>query len=82
MIRFVLILVFLAPTVSLAQITKQDSLWLPLKELLGNWNGIGEGQPGKGAYKRSYGVIFNKKYIGKEQVDVSAYRKETERRSS
>jgi hypothetical protein len=62
MSKIVLLLV-LCPFISQAQMTKQDSLWLPFKVFVGKWTGDSEGQPGKGKYERSYEVIFNKKYI-------------------
>lgn len=53
---------FLLPIVCLAQ-TKQDSIWLPLKFMIGSWSGVSEGQPGKGIYERSYQIVLNKKFI-------------------
>lgn len=61
--RYLLMIVLLVPTLSLAQMTKQDSVWLPLKGMLGNWSGKGGGEPGQGVYERSYNVILNKKFI-------------------
>jgi hypothetical protein len=43
--------------------SKQDSVWLPLKILIGKWSGESEGQPGKGKYERSYEIVLNKKFI-------------------
>jgi hypothetical protein len=56
-------MIFLIPTLSLAQTTKQDSTWLPLKALIGNWTGKGGGEPGQGVYERSYNLVLNKKFI-------------------
>ena len=53
---------FLIPIVSLAQ-TKQDSVWLPFKSMIGTWTGNSEGQPGKGKYERTYAFALNKKFI-------------------
>ena len=61
--KYLLMIAFLIPTLSLAQMTKQDSVWLPIKLLLGNWNGKGGGEPGQGVYERSYNLILNKKFI-------------------
>ena len=58
----VCILVFI-PSVLEAQMTKRDSLWLPLKPFVGEWKGEGGGQPGKGKYERSYQFILNKRFI-------------------
>jgi len=55
-------LLFFAPILSMAQ-NKQDSVWLPLKFMIGKWRGTSEGQPGKGTYERSYELVLNKKFI-------------------
>jgi len=59
-----LILLFLL-TISLSypQINSQDSIWVPFSSLIGEWEGTGDGQPGKGDYCRSYRFIFNNKFI-------------------
>ena len=59
--KIVLLTVFL-PLFSFAQ-TKQDSVWIPLRSLIGVWTGDSEGQPGKGKYERSYQFALNKKFI-------------------
>lgn len=53
----------LIPALSFAQLSKQDSVWLPFKFMIGNWIGLSEGQPGKGKYERSYVFVLNKKFI-------------------
>ena len=58
-----LLLLILVPIVSFGQLSKQDSVWLPLKSFIGSWTGESEGQPGKGRYERSYQFILNKKFI-------------------
>jgi hypothetical protein len=58
----IFLLAFL-PATTFAQLTKQDSLWLPFKIFVGKWVGDSEGQPGKGKYERSYEVVLNKKFI-------------------
>src|SRR5215216_1503063 len=59
----ILILLIFCPILSNAQMSKQDSVWLPLKILIGKWSGESEGQPGKGKYERSYEIVLNKKFI-------------------
>jgi len=58
-----LILILFVPAMSHAQVSKQDSVWLPLKFMIGNWIGTSEGEPGKGTYERSYQIVLNKKFI-------------------
>lgn len=53
----------LLPVTLQGQLTRQDSIWLPLKTLIGTWEGTGGGQPGMGRYERSYSFVLNKKYI-------------------
>jgi hypothetical protein len=60
LLAYILVLI---PTLSFAQLTKQDSVWLPLQFLLGTWNGKGGGEPGQGVYQRSYSLVLNKKFI-------------------
>lgn len=75
MIR-ILIIFILAPVISSGQISKQDSVWLPVKALIGTWTGTSEGQPGKGIYERSYQLVLNKKFI--EVKNKSTYPPTTE----
>jgi hypothetical protein len=59
-----LILAFLfISTNSFAQMSKQDSIWLPMKYFIGEWKGTGENELGKGDYERTYQFILNKKFI-------------------
>jgi hypothetical protein len=60
--KYLIALLLVVPIISEAQ-TKQDSVWLPLKNMIGTWSGTSEGQPGKGAYERSYQLVLNKKFI-------------------
>lgn len=62
MIRLTL-LILLTASLSNAQSTKQDSVWLPFKSFIGTWEGVSMGMPGKGKYERSYQFVLNKKYI-------------------
>lgn len=59
----ILFIFIFAPTLSFGQMTKQDSVWLPFKNMIGTWTGTSEGQPGKGKYERSYQLVLNKKFI-------------------
>lgn len=60
--KVIFLLVF-TPALSFGQMSKQDSVWLPFKNMIGTWTGTSEGQPGKGIYERSYQIVFNKKFI-------------------
>jgi hypothetical protein len=61
--KHIFVVLLLCPILSNAQMSKQDSLWLPFKVFIGKWSGDSEGQPGKGRYERSYEVVLNKKFI-------------------
>src|SRR5688572_21802551 len=74
--KFIIALLLIAPQLSVAQLTKQDSVWLPFKHFIGTWTGTGEGVDGKGAYERSYQFALNKKYIELKNKTVYAPTKE------
>lgn len=57
------LLLVLFPSFLLAQTSKKDSIWLPLKPFIGQWVGEGGDGPGKGKYERSYQFILNKNFI-------------------
>jgi hypothetical protein len=57
------LLLLLIPSVLTAQLSKRDSMWLPLMAFIGKWKGEGGGEPGKGVYERNYQFIMNKRFI-------------------
>ncbi len=59
----IILFLLLLPTTIFGQLSKQDSVWLPFKNMIGSWTGTSEGQPGKGVYERSYQIVLNKKFI-------------------
>lgn len=61
--KYILIVLLIFPNLVFGQLTKQDSLWLPFKNLIGSWKGTGEGPDGKGTFERTYQLVLNKKYI-------------------
>jgi hypothetical protein len=61
--KYALVLIILVPAFASGQMSKSDSLWLPLKPLIGQWKGTGEGPDGKGQYERSYQFVLNNKFI-------------------
>lgn len=58
-----LLLIFLSTTLTHAQTTKRDSLWLPIKQFVGTWHGEGSGEPGTGKYERSYQFTLGNNFI-------------------
>jgi hypothetical protein len=56
-------LLFLFPLLASAQFSNSDSVWLPLKPLIGKWAGNGEAPEGKGSYERTYQFVLNNKFI-------------------
>lgn len=64
------------PALAHAQMSKQDSLWLPFKPLIGTWKGTGEGPDGKGDYERSYQFVLNNRYIEVRNKSVYPVTKE------
>ena len=61
--KLILISLVFVPSILFSQLSKRDSTWLLLKAFVGEWNGEGGGQPGKGKYERSYQFILNKRFI-------------------
>jgi hypothetical protein len=61
--RRLIIILFLGPLMGHSQMTKSDSLWLPLRPLIGKWVGTGQAPEGKGNYERSYQFVLNNKFI-------------------
>jgi len=56
-------LLLLLPAFLFGQTSKKDSIWMPLKPFVGQWLGVGGGDPGQGKYERSYQFILNKNFI-------------------
>ena len=61
--KVILLALLIFPITAFTQSSKQDSIWLPFKFLIGKWKGTGGGEPGIGEFERSYQFIFNKKFI-------------------
>ncbi|MEN9570599.1 MAG: hypothetical protein RL172_1830 [Bacteroidota bacterium] len=58
-----LFILCLFPAIAIGQLSKKDSLWLPMQLFIGEWAGTGGGAPGTGNYTRSYEFMFNKNFI-------------------
>lgn len=74
--KHVVAVLLLVPHLSFGQLSKSDSLWLPLQPLIGQWVGTGEAPEGKGTYERSYTFVLNKKFIELRNKAVYAATKE------
>lgn len=61
----------LTPFLCKGQLTKRDSLWLPVSYFNGEWAGEGKGKPGIGKYERSYKWALSKRFI--EITNKSTY---------
>lgn len=61
--KYLVALLLLIPSLSIAQNAKQDSLWRLFQPFIGTWTGTGEGVDGNGTYERTYQFVLNKKYI-------------------
>jgi hypothetical protein len=72
----IIFILTLMPTLSFGQLTKQDSVWLPFKNMVGKWTGTSQGQPGKGVFERSYQIVLNKKFIEVKNKSTYAPSKE------
>jgi hypothetical protein len=59
----IMLFVLLIPIASQAQMSRQDSVWLPFQPFIGTWTGAGQGVDGNGTYERTYQFVLNKKYI-------------------
>lgn len=59
--RLVLLLAIFIPIAVSAQTT--DDVWKPLRPLIGKWQGVGDGEPGKGEYQRTFTFVLDNKYI-------------------
>ncbi len=74
--KHIAIVLLLIPHFVCAQMSKSDSLWLPLKPLIGKWVGTGEAPEGKGNYERTYQFVLNKKFIELKNKSVYPATKE------
>lgn len=70
--KTLLFLMQVFPICLFGQMSKKDSIWLPLKSFIGQWAGEGGGEPGIGIYERSYQQILNNNYI--EVRNKSSYK--------
>lgn len=69
--RKFLFIISLMPVIGFAQTSKKDSLWMPFKNLAGDWEGMGEGVDGNGEITVSFNFIFGNRYL--EMKNKSVY---------
>jgi hypothetical protein len=72
----IILVLLLLPFASQAQLSAQDSLWLPFQPFIGTWSGAGEGVDGNGSYERTYQFVLNKKYIAVKNKTIYPASKE------
>jgi hypothetical protein len=70
--KYLAVLLLFVPLLADAQLTRSDSVWLPLQPLIGKWSGTGEAPEGKGTYERTYQFVLNKKFIEVRNKSVYA----------
>jgi len=58
-----LIVVFILPALSFAQAENPQSVWAPLKPLVGSWEGTGKGKPGNSRVEREYRFMLGGKFL-------------------
>lgn len=68
--RLAVAFVLLASAALAADSAKPDP-WAPVRFLVGEWEGIAEGQPGKGTVSRMYAFVLANRFI--EERNVSRY---------
>jgi hypothetical protein len=61
--KSIIVFLLFVPSSLFGQLSRQDSIWLPMTAFLGTWEGTGGGEPGIGKYNRSYSFVLGKKFI-------------------
>lgn len=67
----IMVLLLFSNSILFAQLTKQDSIWLPMNYFMGSWQGTGEKDGSRGEYARMYKQVLNKQFI--EVHNTSTY---------
>jgi hypothetical protein len=62
-IRPIAITLLLLASVGTAQTPIRPDTWEPLRSLVGNWEGTGNGQPGMSKIEREYRLVLNDKFL-------------------
>jgi hypothetical protein len=58
-----LTIVLLLPALGLPQTDKSQTVWEPLKFLVGSWEGTGKGRPGSSRVQREYHFVLGDKFL-------------------
>ena len=61
--KYLLFVLLYLPMASPAQQINADTIWDPLRPLIGHWRGEGDGADGKGTYDRTYQFVLNGKFM-------------------
>lgn len=72
LIRFIAITVALLvlPSFMSGQTKPRSDIWTPLRQLVGKWEGTGNGQPGVSKVQREYRLVLNDKFLHVENRSV------------
>ena len=62
-IKLTIVALCLLASLGTAQTPTRSDTWEPLRYLVGNWEGAGNGQPGVSKIQREYRFVLNDKYI-------------------
>jgi hypothetical protein len=74
MIKSIFFILLLVGFVSAQIDTKQPDVWKPMKFFVGNWEGIGKGEPGESKIEREYKFVLNGKFLQASHKSVYAPR--------
>ena len=66
-------LLFCAPSVLANQeaTPKKEDAWKPIRFLVGTWDGVAEGEAGRGTVKRTYEFVMNGRFL--HERNISSY---------
>ncbi len=63
MMKKLLVVLALLPCLVLAQDTKKEDVWEPLRPFIGQWAGTGSGNSGTSTVETKFGFVFNETYL-------------------
>ena len=71
-----LMIIFMFPGFGFSQADRGQSVWDPLKFLVGSWEGTGKGQPGSSKVEREYQLVLGDKFLQVKNKSVYPPQKE------